>query len=74
MTGMGSRLLKTWLLEPRRDRAEARQRLSATTALRGAGGAGGGSGPGATLRAELKGVSEVERITARVALRQVRPR
>ena len=74
MTGMGSRLLKTWLLEPRRDRTEARQRLSATTALRGAGGAGGGSGPWATLRAELKGVSDVERITARIALRQVRPR
>ena len=74
MTGMGSRLLKTWLLEPRRDRTEARQRLSATTALRGAGGAGGGSGPWATLRGELKGVSDVERITARVALRQVRPR
>ncbi|MFY3383707.1 DNA mismatch repair protein MutS [Paracidovorax sp. MALMAid1276] len=74
MTGMGSRLLKTWLLEPRRDRTEARQRLSATTALRGAGGAGGGSGPWATLRGELKGVSDVERITARIALRQVRPR
>jgi DNA mismatch repair protein MutS len=29
MTGMGSRLLKSWLLEPRRDRAEARQRLAA---------------------------------------------
>ncbi|MBV7453668.1 DNA mismatch repair protein MutS [Acidovorax sp. sif1233] len=74
MTGMGSRLLKTWLLEPRRDRAEARQRLSATTALRGAGGAGGGAGPWSTLRGELKGVSDVERITARIALRQVRPR
>jgi len=74
MTGMGSRLLKTWLLEPRRDRTEARQRLSATTALRGAGGAGGGSGPWALLRGELKGVSDVERITARIALRQVRPR
>ncbi|MDH4426630.1 MAG: DNA mismatch repair protein MutS [Acidovorax sp.] len=74
MTGMGSRLLKTWLLEPRRDRTEARQRLSATAALRGAGGAGGGSGPWATLRAQLKGVSDVERITARIALRQVRPR
>ena len=74
MTGMGSRLLKAWLLEPQRDRTEARRRLSATTALRGAGGAGGGSGPWATLRAQLKGVSDVERITARIALRQVRPR
>ena len=74
MTGMGSRLLKTWLLEPQRDRTEARKRLSATTALRGSGGAGGGSGPWAQLRSELKGVSDVERITARIALRQVRPR
>ena len=74
MTGMGSRLLKAWLLEPQRDRTEARRRLSATTALRGAGGAGGGSGPWAQLRGELKGVSDVERITARIALRQVRPR
>ncbi|MCW8174585.1 DNA mismatch repair protein MutS [Verminephrobacter aporrectodeae] len=72
MTGMGSRLLKTWLLEPRRDRAEARQRLSATTALRG--GADAGADPWATLRDKLRGVSDVERITARIALRQVRPR
>ncbi|MDD2545897.1 MAG: DNA mismatch repair protein MutS [Burkholderiaceae bacterium] len=74
MTGMGSRLLRTWLLEPQRDRGAARQRLAATTALRGAGGAGGGSGPWHTLRQELKGTSDVERITARTALRQVRPR
>jgi DNA mismatch repair protein MutS len=72
MTGMGSRLLKTWLLEPRRDRHDARQRLAATTALRGAGGAR--QAPWSALRAELKGVSDVERITARTALRQVRPR
>jgi len=71
MTGMGSRLLKTWLLEPRRDRTEARQRLSATAALRGTGG---GAGPWQILRGELRGVSDVERITARIALRQVRPR
>ena len=45
----------TWLLEPRRDRAEARQRLSATTALRGAGGAGGGSGPWSALRDAAQG-------------------
>ena len=72
MTGMGSRLLKTWLLEPQRDRTAARQRLAATEVLRGAGSAG--HGPWATLRHELKGVADVERITARTALRQVRPR
>ncbi len=71
MTGMGSRLLRSWLLEPRRDRSEARQRLAATAALRGAGS---GQGPWQLLREALKGVSDVERITARIALRQVRPR
>ncbi|WP_234642228.1 DNA mismatch repair protein MutS [Delftia tsuruhatensis] len=73
MTGMGSRLLKTWLLEPRRDRALAMARLEATRALQG--GAGGGmAAPWQQLREQLKGVSDVERITARTALRQVRPR
>ncbi|MCZ2407925.1 MAG: DNA mismatch repair protein MutS [Burkholderiales bacterium] len=72
MTGMSSRLLKTWLLEPRRDRQQARQRLAATAALRGAPGAG--PAPWSTLREQLKGIADVERITARTALRQVRPR
>lgn len=66
MTGMGSRMLKCWLLEPRRDRAQAIQRHDAIDALRG--------GAWQRLRAELKGISDVERITARTALRQVRPR
>jgi DNA mismatch repair protein MutS len=70
MTGMGSRLLKTWLLEPERNRKAAMQRLEAIGVLRGTGLAW----PLAALRAELKGVSDVERITARIALRQVRPR
>ncbi|TFZ08873.1 DNA mismatch repair protein MutS [Ramlibacter humi] len=66
MTGMGSRLLKCWLLEPRRDRTQAQERLDAVDSLRG--------GTWQRLRAELKGLSDVERITARTALRQVRPR
>jgi len=66
MTGMGSRLLKNWLLAPRRDRSEAQQRLGAIEALR--------TGPWAKLREQLKGSTDVERITARIALRQVRPR
>ncbi len=65
-TGMGSRALKSWLLSPRRDRAQAASRLEAITQLRG--------GLQQTLRARLKGCSDVERITARIALRQVRPR
>ncbi len=70
MTGMGSRLLKNWLLTPQRERTAARSRLSATAALRGDGGAGQWQ----SLRGALKGVADVERITARIALRQVRPR
>ena len=66
MTGMGSRLLKSWLLEPARDRGPAQLRLDAITALR--------AGPWTRLREQLKGCSDVERITARIALRQVRPR
>lgn len=72
MTGMGSRLLKTWLLEPLRERTLARQRIDATTALRGHGHSA--QGPWQVLRQALKGVADVQRITARIALRQVRPR
>jgi DNA mismatch repair protein MutS len=70
MTGMGSRALKNWLLAPQRDRSEAIARQQAIAALRG----DGGGGPWQALRAQLKGSSDVERITARIALRQVRPR
>ncbi|MDP1968476.1 MAG: DNA mismatch repair protein MutS [Burkholderiaceae bacterium] len=73
MTGMGSRALKTWLLEPRRERSEALQRQDAIQALRG-DGAQAGQAPWQRLRDPLKGSSDVERITARIALRQVRPR
>ena len=66
MTGMGSRAMKSWLVSPRRDRTQAAERLEAITHLRG--------GLQQTLRSQLKGSSDVERITARIALRQVRPR
>ncbi len=65
-TGMGSRALKSWLLSPRRDRVQAAERLAAITHLR--------EGLQQSLRARLKGCSDVERITARIALRQVKPR
>jgi DNA mismatch repair protein MutS len=116
MTGMGSRLLKSWLLSPPRERNVARQRLNAIASLSSfprtresmdprvkpeddtllsfprmresmepqvmpqddANGAEGNlqhSGPVyKRLREQLKGASDVERITARTALRQVRPR
>ena len=66
MTGMGSRMLKCWLLEPRRERTQAQQRLDAIGALR--------ESLWQPLRAQLRGSSDIERITARIALRQVRPR
>ncbi|MBP8860766.1 MAG: DNA mismatch repair protein MutS [Ottowia sp.] len=67
MTGMGSRLLKSWLLAPARERTQASARLAAIGALRE-----GTLAP--QLRAQLKGTSDLERITARLALNQVRPR
>ena len=63
---MGSRMLKSWLLEPARDRSEAQHRLQAIGTLK--------AGLWQTLRGQLKGCADVERITARTALRQVRPR
>ena len=66
-TGMGSRALKSWLLQPLRERAIASQRLATIAALREASHA-------EKLRQQLKGIADVERITARLALRQVRPR
>ncbi len=65
-TGMGSRALRHWLTHPLRERQVAMQRHDAIDALT----------PGAheTLREALRHVSDVERITARIALRQVRPR
>ncbi len=70
MTGMGSRALKRWLLEPKRERTEARQRLQAIHRLH----TGANTNLWQTLRQQLKGCADVERITARMALRQVRPR
>jgi DNA mismatch repair protein MutS len=104
MTGMGSRLLKSWLLSPPRERDVARQRLMAIASLssfprtresmdprvkpeddthgvtpedvtNGLEDELRVSGPAyKRLREQLKGASDVERITARTALRQVRPR
>ncbi len=65
-SGMGSRMLRQWLLHPKRDRAEAIARHDAIAALQAQGFE--------PLRDALKSVSDVERIAARIALRQVRPR
>ncbi len=65
-TGMGSRALRHWLTHPLRERTVASQRHDAIEVLLS-------MGPEA-LRDALRGVSDVERTTARIALRQVRPR
>jgi len=65
-TGMGSRLLRLWLTHPLRERTVARERHDAIALL-------GAHGP-EPLRQALRGVSDVQRIVARIALRQVRPR
>ena len=65
-TGMGSRLLRHWLTHPSRDRGAALGRHDAIDRL-----SQHGFEP---LRQALRKVSDVERIAARLALRQVRPR
>lgn len=65
-TGMGSRALRHWVLNPPRARAPARARQDAIAELLTTG-----FDP---LREALRQVSDVERIAARIALRQVRPR
>ncbi|BDU58735.1 DNA mismatch repair protein MutS [Limnohabitans sp. MORI2] len=69
MTGMGSRQLKNWLLSPERDRSQAMQRLAAIEALQD-----NRTQSYKVLRDALKGSGDVQRISARVSLRQVRPR
>jgi DNA mismatch repair protein MutS len=70
MTGMGSRELKRWMLEPQRDRQQAQARLQAIAALQQLDAAL----PYKALREALKGSGDVQRISARIALLQVRPR
>jgi DNA mismatch repair protein MutS len=74
MTGMGSRELKRWLLEPPRDRRIAQQRLDAIAALQNPALGPTPGGSYKALRDALKGSGDVQRIGARIALRQVRPR
>ena len=65
-TGMGSRALRHWLTHPLRARSEAIARHDAIAVLIAQGYR--------PLRDVLRGVSDVERIVSRIALRQVRPR
>jgi DNA mismatch repair protein MutS len=69
-TGMGSRFLRHTLHHPLRDRNVLRERLAAVNALIG----GSSGGPHVALHEELRRCVDVERITARIALKSARPR
>src|SRR5688572_8538550 len=62
-TGMGSRLLRHWLHHPLRDRTALAARHDAVSALQNS-----------QIHRILRRFSDVERITARLALKNVRPR
>ncbi|HTY04648.1 MAG TPA: DNA mismatch repair protein MutS [Rhodocyclaceae bacterium] len=69
-TSMGSRWLRHALHHPLVDRGEAAERHEAVGELLGEAG----DGICTVLRRDLRGVADVERITARIALRNARPR
>ncbi|NNC63498.1 MAG: DNA mismatch repair protein MutS, partial [Gammaproteobacteria bacterium] len=66
-TPMGSRLLRSWLNQPLRDRPTLRMRQDAIDRLTQAGEID-------ALHAELEEVGDVERVLARLALRSAKPR
>lgn len=69
-TSMGTRWLRHALHHPLRDRHAAAQRHAAVAAL-----IGDGDGQRLrTMRQALRGIADVDRITARIALRSARPR
>ncbi len=69
-TNMGSRLLQFWLHHPLCDRAVIQQRLDSVAALIGENGQNKYS----SVRSLLRQFVDVERITARIALKSARPR
>jgi DNA mismatch repair protein MutS len=64
-SGMGSRLLRHWLHHPLRDRGAVSKRHEAVANL---------SGKTDPIHAALRRIADVERITARIALKSARPR
>jgi DNA mismatch repair protein MutS len=68
VTGMGARLLRSWILRPLIDRGTIEERLDAVghfvlqTVVRG------------EIRKELRGIQDLERITSRITLGQAGPR
>lgn len=69
-TNMGSRLLQFWLHHPLRDRAAIQQRLDSIAALLGENQ----QNYYVALMRVLRQFADVERITARIALKSARPR
>ena len=67
VTPMGSRLLRRWINRPIRLRHTLEQRYHAVTRLLEAADV-------SAIREELRGVGDVERVLARIALRSARPR
>ena len=67
LTPMGSRMLRRWINRPLRDNRCIRERHMAISQLLE-------QGAGPAIQEELKGVGDVERILARVALKSARPR
>ncbi|WP_348759904.1 DNA mismatch repair protein MutS [Candidatus Methylocalor cossyra] len=66
-TAMGGRLLRRWLRQPLRNRGILEDRHRALEALRD-------TGAFRRVREVLKGVGDLERIVARIALKSARPR
>ena len=66
-TAMGARQLRRWIQRPLRDHAELRRRHQAIAELIG-------SGRAVALHERLRGIGDVERVLARIALRSARPR
>ena len=68
VTGMGARLLRSWILRPLIDRNAIEERLDAVahfvqqTVVRG------------EIRKELRGIQDLERLTSRITLGQAGPR
>ena len=67
LTPMGSRMLRRWINRPLRDVRQISERYDAIRQLRE-------SGAFIAIRDDLRGVGDVERILARVALKTARPR
>lgn len=66
-TAMGTRLLRRWLLRPLRDHAKIYSRLAVVKILLA-------SAEKENLYNSLKGIGDIERIVARIALKTARPR